>query len=85
MMLAQATINNTEQTVYTCPANRKAYVFLRIYAPTTSTITVKINNLTYFSDSLTGLFIEKFSLDAGDTIKVGSNSQINVFIDGMEV
>jgi hypothetical protein len=85
MMLAQATINNTEQTIYTCPANKKAYVFLRIYAPTTSTITIKINNLTYFSDSFTGLFIEKFSLDAGDTIKVGSNSQINVFVDGMEV
>ncbi len=84
-MLAQTTINNTEQTVYTCPANKKAYVFLRIYAPTTCTITIKINDLAYFSDNLIGLFIEKFSLDAGDTIKVASNSQVNVFIDGMEV
>ena len=84
-MLAQATINNTEQTVYTCPAGKKAYVFLRVYAPSVSILTIKINDLTYFSDSFTGLFIEKFSLDAGDTIKVGSNSQINIFIDGMEV
>jgi len=84
-MLAQATINNTEQTVYTCPADKKAYVFLRIYAPTISTITIKINDLIYFSDTFAGLFIEKFSLDAMDTIKAGSNSQINVFIDGMEV
>ena len=84
-MLAQATINNTEQTVYTCPTGKKAYVFLRVFAPSTSIVTIKINDLTYFSDSFTGLFIEKFSLDAGDTIKVGSNSQINVFIDGMEV
>jgi hypothetical protein len=84
-MLAQATINNTEQTVYTCPAGKKAYVFLRIYSPSTSTVTIKINDIIYFADSLAGLFIEKFSLDAGDTIKVGSNSQINIFIDGMEV
>ena len=84
-MLAQDTINNTEQTIYTCPANKKAYVFLRIYAPSTSTVTIKINNLVYFSGTFAGLFIEKFSLDAGDTIKVGSNLQINIFIDGMEV
>jgi hypothetical protein len=84
-MLAQATINNTEQTVYTCPTGKKAYVFLRVYAPSASIVTIKINDLTYFSDSFTGLFIEKFSLDAGDTIKVGSNSQINIFVDGMEV
>jgi hypothetical protein len=84
-MLAQATINNTEQTVYTCPTGKKAYVFLRIYSPSTSTVTIKINDIIYFADSFAGLFIEKFSLDAGDTIKVGSDSQINVFIDGMEV
>ena len=84
-MLAQATINNTEQTVYTCPTGKKAYVFLRIYSPSTSTVTIKINDIIYFADSFAGLFIEKFSLDAGDTIKVSSDSQINVFIDGMEV
>jgi len=84
-MLAQITINNTEQTVYTCPTGKKAYVFLRIYSPSTSTVTIKINDITYFADSLAGLFTEKFSLDAGDTIKVSSNSQINVFVDGMEV
>jgi len=84
-MLAQTTVNNEEKTVYTCPTGKKAYVFLRIYAPSTSIVTIKINDLTYFSDSFNGLFIEKFSLDAGDTIKVGSNSQINVFVDGMEV
>jgi hypothetical protein len=84
-MLAQATINNTEQTVYTCPTGKKAYVFLRIYSPSTSTVTIKINDIIYFADTFAGLFIEKFSLDAGDTIKVSSDSQINVFIDGMEV
>ena len=84
-MLAQATINNTEQTIYTCPTGKKAYIFLRIYVPSVSTVSVKINNTTYFSDSFDGIFIEKLSLDAGDTIKVSTDSAVNVFIDGMEV
>jgi len=84
-MFAQTTINNTEQTVYTCPTGKKAYIFLRIYVPSVSIVTVKINNTTYFSDIFDGVFIEKLSLDAGDTIKVSTDSEVNVFVDGMEV
>jgi len=84
-MLAQTTINNIEKIVYTCPTDKKAYIFLRIYAPSVSTVTVKINDITYFSDNFDGVLIEKLSLDAGDTIKVSTDSAVNVFIDGMEV
>jgi len=84
-MLAQTTINNTEQTVYTCPTGKKAYIFLRVYSPSVSTVTVKINDITYFSDSFDGVLIEKLSLDAEDTIKVSTDSAVNVFMDGMEV
>ena len=84
-MLANTTINNTEQTVYICPTGKKAYIFLRLYSPSTSTVSIKVNDIIYFSDSLAGLFIEKFSLDAGDTIKVSTDLEVNVFIDGMEV
>jgi hypothetical protein len=84
-MLAQAIVNNEEKVVYTCPAGKKAYIFLHIYAPSTSNTIIKINDIIYFSDGFSGLFIEKLNLDAGDTIKVSTDSAVNVFIDGMEV
>ena len=84
-MLANINLNNEEKLIYTCPTGKKAYIFLRIYSQSTSSITIKINDILYFSNSMSGLFIEKFSLDTGDAIKVSANSQVSVFVDGMEV
>lgn len=84
-MLAIATINNEEQTVYTVPAGKTAMVQVYIFSPNNSSLTIKINNTTYYFAPSVNFFSEKLVLNAGDTISVATNGQVNVFISGMEV
>lgn len=85
-MLAVATVNNEEKTVYTVPDGKKAYVYVDIFMVVDGNLTVKINNLVYFSKSTPAPIISiKLALISGDTIKVATTGQANVFIHGMEV
>lgn len=84
-MLAVASINNTEQTVYTVPAGKTAMVQLYIFSPNNSDLTVKINNTLYYSALSVSYFSEKLVLNAGDTISIASSGQVNAFVNGMEV
>jgi len=84
-MLAIATISNEEQTVYTVPVGKTAMVHVYTFSPDSSSLTIKINNTTYYSASSVNWFSEKLVLNAGDTISVATNGEVNVFINGMEV
>ncbi len=84
-MLAIATINNEEVTVYTVPPGKTAMVQLYVFLPGNSGITVKINNTVYYSASSASWFSAKLVLNEGDTITVSSDGQANVFVSGMEV
>lgn len=84
-MLAIATINNEEQTVYTVPAGKTAMVQLYVFLPDSSSLTVKINNTVYYSSASVNYFSEKLVLNAQDSITISSNGQANVFVHGMEV
>lgn len=84
-MLAVATVNNTEQTVYTVPAGKNAMIYLSVFSPNASSLTVKINNVVYFSSQSVDFFQEKFLLNAGDAISIATAGQVNVFVYGMEV
>jgi len=87
-MLAITNINNEEREVYTCPEGKSAYIFLDIFCTGSNNVadvTIKINDVTYFSN-LVDIFISaKLSLTAGDVIKVSSSSTLNIFVHGMEV
>lgn len=84
-MLAEVTINNQEQTVYTVPSGKTAMIYLYVFLPDNANINVKINNILYYSASSVNWFSEKLVLNSGDIIKVGSDGQANVFIYGMEM
>lgn len=84
-MLAIATINNTEQTVYTVPSGKKAYVYVDVFSPNASSLTLKINNVVYYHEQSVVFVSFKLCLTSNDAVRVGSNGQVNVFIHGMEV
>ena len=87
-MLAIATITNTEQTVYTCPAGKSAFVFVDIFCDNTSgsaNVAIKINDTVYYSGLVDEFISAKLSLTANDVVKVSSDNTVNVFIHGMEV
>ena len=77
---------NTETLVYTCPVGKKAFIYVDIstYNGSIQTITIKINNLLYWTGEDKYVSI-KLALTEGDTVKVGTNSIVNVFVHGMEV
>ncbi len=84
-MLASVSLNNQEVTVYTVPADKKAMVYVYVFLPNSASLTVKINNIVYYSSPSVAFFVEKLMLDVGDSITIGSDGQANVFIHGMEV
>lgn len=85
-MLSSVSLSNTEQTVYTVPSGKKALVYVDIYASSSNTpMTLKINNLNYYSGNITGVFSVKLALTSGDTVKVSTTGTVNVFVHGIEV
>lgn len=85
-MLAAMSVSETEQTVYTVPSNKKAMVYVDIYTPSDSMlVTLKVNDLTYYSGHISGVFSVKLVLTSGDVIKVSAAGMVNVFVHGLEL
>lgn len=84
-MLAEATISNSEQTIYTVPDGKRAFIYVHVYAPELDDVTIKLNNRVYYSDDVVDFISAKMLLDAGDTIKVATSGSVNVFVEGMEM
>ena len=85
-MLAVTQIENTEATVYTCPSEKTAFIYVDVFSTSASFVemTVKINDVVYWSGSMV-VWSCKLSLDAGDTVKISTPAQVNVFVHGIEV
>ncbi|WP_340690239.1 hypothetical protein [Hydrogenobacter thermophilus] len=82
MRVAQQ-ITSTTTATYTVPAGATAFLFVDIFPVSSNpAITVSINNITYFTGSISGMWSCKLTLDAGDTITVQTNGTVNVFIHG---
>jgi hypothetical protein len=88
-MLARVQLNNTTTNVYTCPSDKKAYVFVDVASNNGSNvdITISIGSGTTFYTYWTGTtnFLSvKLVLDGGDVVRVGTNGVVNVFVCGIE-
>jgi len=87
-MLAIQQITNTEAVVYSCPPGKSAYVFVDIFCASedrTANVTIKVNDVVYYSDNIVSFMSCKLTLTTGDVIKISTNTTVNVFIHGMEV
>lgn len=86
MLATQAINNQSDVTVYTCPTGKKAMIFVDAFPISQApSFTLKINNYIYYTDTLVELISVKLSLTEGDTIKVSSDGQVNVFVHGLEM
>jgi threonine synthase len=88
-MLARTQINNTSANVYTCPAGKKAYVYVDVASNDGSqvSITVSVGDGTTFYTYWTGTtnFLSvRLVLDAGDIVRVETTGVVNVFVYGIE-
>jgi hypothetical protein len=88
-MLASTQISNAAVNVYTCPAGKKAYVFVDVASDDGSqvSVTLSIGDGATFRTCWTGTtnFLSvKFVLDGGDVVRVSTNGVVNVFIYGIE-
>ncbi|MEM1672852.1 MAG: hypothetical protein QXT86_12460 [Archaeoglobaceae archaeon] len=84
-MLASVALNNEERVVYTVPSGKTAMVFLHIFSPTESQITIKINNLVFFSGAFVSFISDRLILQEGDSLAVATDGNANVFVFGLEV
>jgi len=84
-MLASVSLNNEERVVYTVPPNKTAMVFLHVFSPSESQITIKINNLVFFSGALISFVSDRLILQENDVITVATDGNANVFVFGLEV
>ncbi len=86
-MLAVMSLNNeTDRVVYAVPTNKKAVVYVDLWAVSAnSNVTIKINNVVYFTGNVADKLSLKLALDAGDNIKITTPGQINVFVHGLEM
>jgi len=88
-MLARMQLSNTTADVYTCPSEKKAYVYVDVASNDGSdvNITVSIGDGTTFYTYWTGTtnFLSlKLVLDGGDVVRVGTTGVVNVFVYGIE-
>jgi hypothetical protein len=85
-MRTAVSLNNvTDQIVYNVPTGKRATIFVDIWPVSTNpSTTIKVNDIIYFTGTLTEDISLKLILDAGDNIKITVTGQINVFVHGLE-
>jgi len=88
-MLAIMQIVDTEETVYTCPSGKKAFVYVDIASNdgTPASITIKVGTGESFYVYWIGSaeFVSaKLALTAGYGVRVAATGTVNVFVHGME-
>jgi hypothetical protein len=88
-MLARTQVSNATANVYTCPAGKKAYVFVDVASDNGSQVNMTLsigdgtNFLTYWT-GVTNFLSVKLVLDGGDVVRVSTNGVVNVFVYGIE-
>lgn len=86
-MLAETTINNSEELVYTVPIDKNILADIMIQISSPGNVTVKINNRTLlevqFDD--TDLLQVKIILNSGDSVRISTTGTVNVFIGGVDL
>lgn len=84
-MLAITNVNNEEKVVYTVPSGKNAYIYIDIHIVSGGTLTIKINDMIYFSDTPIENVSIKLALTSEDVMKISFTGQANIFVHGMEV
>lgn len=82
-MIVSLTLEQTEETVFTVPSNKTAYIYLDLFSPNNSNVIIKINDITYYQTTTLTSWSAKLILTSGDQIKISTNGTVNVFIHGL--
>jgi len=89
-MLAILQVNNTTTNVYTCPADKTAYVYVDIASDNGSSVsfTVSVGDGTTFYNywvGSTNFLSVSLILGGGDVVRVSTSGIVNVFVHGKEM